>query len=227
MGLSIKETSLPVSAPSSPFHKPDDIRPLQLAETSPNQPAIPSDNERFIRQAFVQNPKQGFELLFREYYSPLCSHAVRFVYSRDVARDLVSDLFAVFWQKALHEQINTSYRAYLYAAVRNRALKYLQRELGRETTFSTTEMENESSLFATTETLTPEELLRYDELYNRVEDLVQQLSPQRQKVFIMNRIEGKKYQTIAQELNVTLKTVEAHISSALSTLRKALQKDWQ
>jgi RNA polymerase sigma-70 factor (family 1) len=224
-GLLLKETLLPVSDSSSPFHQPDDIRPLRLAKTSPNQPAITVDNELFIRQTFAQNPQQGFELLFREYYGPLCSHAVRFVYSRDIARDLVSELFAVFWQEALHEKITTSFRAYLYTAVRNRAFKYIQRELGRETTYSTVEMESESSPFATTETLTPEELLSYDELYNRVEGLIQQLSPQCQKVFIMNRIEGKKYQAIAQELNVTLKTVEAHISKALSTLRKALQRD--
>ncbi|HAO50313.1 MAG TPA: RNA polymerase sigma-70 factor, partial [Runella sp.] len=39
------------------------------------------DVEYLIRQAFEEDARRGYELLFRRYYRPLCSQAVRFVYS--------------------------------------------------------------------------------------------------------------------------------------------------
>ena len=89
------------------------------------------DNEQFIRKTFEDDTKKGCELLFKCYYNTLCSHAVRFVYSKQVAEDLVGEVFYVFWQKQLHLQIHTSFRAYLFTAVRQRALTYLRWEFSR------------------------------------------------------------------------------------------------
>lgn len=183
------------------------------------------DDELFIRKAFAHDPKKGGELLFREYYGALCSHAIRYVYSREVARDLVGDVFYHFWQKELYSRITTSYRAYLYAMVRHRALNYVQREFSRETTMTSLESAETDEFPVSIDRLTPEDILSYDELHRKVETVICQLSPQSQKVFMMNRFEGKKYQVIADELQVTLKTVEAHMSKALASLRKALRND--
>jgi RNA polymerase sigma-70 factor (ECF subfamily) len=209
-GLPLVET--PLGGP--PVFRPDPASPKPGGQ-------VGIDDERFIRQAFDLAPQKGCALLFREYYGPLCSHAIRFVYAREVARDIVSDVFCVFWQKQLYREITTSYRAYLYTAVRNRSLKYLQREFVRQISVSHFDGTDSSDALAPAETLTPEDLLAYDELHNRVETAIRELPPQRQKVFMMNRFEGKKYQTIADELHISLKAVEGHISKALVSLRKA------
>lgn len=52
---------------------------------------VADDRELFIRKTFEQSPEEGCALLFRLYYSPLCSYAVRFLYSKDAAADLVSE----------------------------------------------------------------------------------------------------------------------------------------
>lgn len=187
-----------------------------------SDPASPADRELFIRMAFEEDPKKGFELLFREYYAPLCSHAVRFVYSRDIARDLVSDLFCAFFQKELYKRIDSSYRAYLYRCVRNDSLKHLQRELGYLAGPAPAGADDETA----TGVSTPEDLLRYEELAATIETVIGRLSPQSRKVFLMNRYEGKKYQQISAEMQISLKTVEAHMSKALALLRKTLQADW-
>ncbi|MGV3558120.1 RNA polymerase sigma-70 factor [Larkinella arboricola] len=164
-------------------------------------------------------------MLFREYYGPLCSHAIRFVYSREVARDLVSDVFYTFWQKELHRHITTSYRAYLYTTVRHRSLNYLQREFCHEANLTNLESAELDQGAFSTASQTPEDIMNYDELLHKVEEVICRMSPQNQKVFMMNRFEGKKYQLIAEELQITLKTVEAHMSKALASLRKALRQD--
>ena len=64
----------------------------------------PVDNEFLLRQMFCQNTKQAFTLLFRRYYPNLINQAVRFVYSKEVAEDIVADVFTAFWQERTFEQ---------------------------------------------------------------------------------------------------------------------------
>lgn len=179
-----------------------------------------ADKEFFIRKAFEQDSVKGYELLFRQYYGPLCSHAVRFVYNREVAEDLVAEVFYTFWKKKLHEQITTSFRAYLFTSVRNKSLTYIKWEFDKEKSEELEENDKASS------TLEPDEVMEFDELYLHIEKTINLLPPQCQKVFLMSRFEGKSYKEIAEKLNVSGKAVEAHISKALVTLRKALQHYW-
>ncbi len=173
------------------------------------------DKEIFLRKAFDDDPVKGCELLFKQYYASLCSHAVRFVYSREVAEDIVGDVFFVFWRKKLHLTINTSFRAYLFTAVRNRALKYVQREFGKTEDVATVEHSDAASS-------SPEEIVLYHELSLRIERVIKSLPPQCQKVFLMSRYERMKNHEIAAELAVSVKAVEAHIAKALGILRSIL-----
>ncbi len=181
----------------------------------------PPDREWFIRKTFETDPEKGCELLFKYYYNPLCSHAVRFVYAKQVAEDLVGEVFYVFWQKQLHTQIHTSFRAYLFTAVRQRALTYLRWEFGRSNA-----SEPVTDLHRASAHPSPEQVLQYDELYCSIEKAIQTMTPQSQKVFLLNRFEGKKNQAIADEMHLSLKTVETHLTNALRILRKALREEW-
>lgn len=68
--------------------------------TQPNEaPTASADSEMLIRLAFESDPRAGCELLYRHYYQALCSHAIRFVYSRSIAEDLVSDVLCQFYTK--------------------------------------------------------------------------------------------------------------------------------
>src|SRR5688572_27446141 len=89
------------------------------------------DEEILIKRAFDNDPKQGCEILFQKYYRILCSHAIRFVYSKEVAEDIVSELFCRFWSDQIYLSITTSYRAYLFKAVRFSAYNYIRWELSK------------------------------------------------------------------------------------------------
>ncbi len=172
------------------------------------------DDETFIRMSLQDNPQKGFEMLYNRFYKPLCSHAVRFVYSKDVAEDIISDIFLSIWKNKTFENIHISYRAYLFTSVRNRCFLYLQQEHKKFTDID----DKENTWIEPSDS--PEEMMFYDELRNQIEKSIGELPPQCQKVFLMNRYEGKKYKEIAEELNIAQKTIEAHISKALAHLRQ-------
>ncbi|MES2520947.1 MAG: RNA polymerase sigma-70 factor [Bacteroidota bacterium] len=177
-----------------------------------------ADAEIFIRQAFQEDTKKGYELLFRRYHRALCSHAVRFVYSKEVAEDIVGDVFLTFWKNQVQTNITTSFRSYLYASVRNRAYNYLQWEFKNDSDID----EIPESVLNQILEETPQSMLQYDELFHKIEKSITTLPPQCQRVFLMSRFENKKNKEIAEELEIALKTVEAHIMKALSQMRKSL-----
>ena len=73
----------------------------------------------------------AFEVLFRERYSSLCRFVYGYVHSREVAQDIVQDLFLRLWERA-RIPIASLTAAYLYTAVRNRALSYLRHQREHE-----------------------------------------------------------------------------------------------
>jgi RNA polymerase sigma-70 factor (ECF subfamily) len=108
----------------------------------------------------------------------------------------------------------------LFAAARNRSLKHLHKEFGRAR-----DVVDPENLSAENLMPSPQEILLYDELFKKIERTIQSLAPRNQMVFLMNRFEGKKYQQIATELNISVKAVEAHISKALHVLRRSVRDE--
>ncbi|MBL7817102.1 MAG: RNA polymerase sigma-70 factor [Saprospiraceae bacterium] len=176
--------------------------------------------EVFLQKIFEQDARRGCEILFKRYYTNLCNHAMRFVYSKEGAEDIVSEIFASFWQNKVYEKINTSYRAYLYKAVRYRSYNYIKSELNQIESLKPNDALSEIPV------LQPDELLQFNDLTQKLDRIVQGLPPQCRKAFQLNRLEGKKYAQVAAELNITVSAVERLISRALSKLRTELREDW-
>jgi RNA polymerase sigma-70 factor (family 1) len=177
-----------------------------------------TDDEILLRNQFEQNPEKGCALLFRRYYVNLCNHAIRFVHSREVAEDIVSEIFAAFWQNQTYLQVNTSYRAYLYKSVRHRAYNHLKWQMK----FT----DSPDTVVRTADYQSPDEALHYTELHQKIETVVMNLPPQCRRAYLLKRVEGKKYNEIAEELKISSKAVEALVSRALSRLRKELTVHW-
>lgn len=176
------------------------------------------DSELLLQQTFKDDARQGCSLLFRLYYAPLCSHAIRFVYSKEVAEDIVAEVFCGFWEDEIFRKIHISYRAYLFKSVRHRAYNYVKFELSRKCP---------DEKYCTTQAFSnPDEILQYDELYQLLEETINALPQQCKRVFVLSRLENKRYHDIAKELDISVKAIEAHISKALRILRKKIAQDW-
>ncbi|WP_025763390.1 RNA polymerase sigma-70 factor [Dyadobacter tibetensis] len=204
---------------------PTENKPLQppfVAEKSEADAAgVELDSTYFIKSTFETCPSKGLELLFRRFYGPLCSHAVRFVYSRQIAEDLVSEVFFQFYRSRSYENINSSYTSYLFRSVRNECYTYMKKECNKTDTLSASE-----DLHLSSSHPQPDAEIHFNHLSIKINEVIGQLPSQCQRVFLMSRFENKKYHEIAQELNISPKTVEVHVSKALRYLRSALSGEW-
>jgi RNA polymerase sigma-70 factor (ECF subfamily) len=197
-----------------------DPRPSPSVDGEKSRPTV-YDSELFLRKAFEEDPRKGFELLFRQYYTPLCSHAVRFVYSRQLAEDLVSEVFYQFYRSEAYQKIHSSYISYLFTAVRNEAYTHLRKEFGK-----TDSIESATENHLQSNQPQPDSETHFNNLFLAVNEAVSQLPAQCRRVFLLSRFENKKYNEIAAELQISPKTVEVHMSKALKHLRLALREEW-
>ena len=156
---------------------------------------------------------RAFESLFRTYYEPLCRYACQWVKNMETTEEIVQDLFYILWKEREKLQIFTSVNGYLYRSVKNKSLQYLEQERVRED-YRKMYAEN-----AVIETATPQEELEYKELEQQMEEALYRLPERRQMIFHKHRVEGKKYSEIAQELQISVKTVEAEMTKTLRVLR--------
>lgn len=197
----------------------DKLRISSENEEAPGEGLV-VDEENYLRRLFKMSPEKGFDLLFRKYYGKLCSHCVRFVHSKAFAEDIVSEIFVNFWQKKVYENIDTSFKAYLYKSVQFRSYNFLKKEFLRETG------EIREIDFARKATVDkPDDILFYHELATRLDKIIRSLPAQSRKAFQMSRLEGMKYSEIAREMNITISAVERLISRALVKIKTELRSD--
>jgi len=162
---------------------------------------------------------RAYETLFRRYFEPLCMYGKKITGDMDVAEEIVQELFYTIWKDRSSLRIAWSVKSYLYGAVRNQSLQYLEHLQVRQRYFQHVAGEfTESSSHDS-----PQEILEYKELEQRLENTLEQLPKRQRDIFRMNRFEGKKYDQIAHELSLSVKTIEAEMSKTLKMLRKSFR----
>ena len=145
---------------------------------------------------------QEFEHHFKSLYKPLCLFALRYTDQVDDAEDI--------WDKNRAGNVIGNLKAYLYQAVRNRSLSFTSQPVNAEATEQLPDVEDTSE---------EEDILR-SERDARLWDAIDRLPPERKKIFLLSKRDGLKYQEIAEELNLSVKTVENQMSKALKALRE-------
>jgi RNA polymerase sigma-70 factor (ECF subfamily) len=179
------------------------------------------DVEALIRKTFEVDAKAGMEMIFRNYHSLLCSHAVRYVSSKEIAEDIVSDILFEFQSKGVYNSVTTSYRAYLFTSVRNRAYDYVKKEMNRGNTV----IENAMSV-AGQHSEQPDSITQFDELHHLIERTINSMPLKRKQVYVMHRFESKKSKEIAEEMKISQRTIEAHLYMAIKQIQSALKEHW-
>lgn len=162
----------------------------------------------------------AFEALFHAHHASLCAFAYRYVGARDLAEEIVQEVFLFVWERRETWDVRTSVKNYLLTAVRNAAVSYLRHER------VVRRREAETIALFSRSTPTADRELHNTELAGLVQRAVDRLPDRCRLVFTLHREQGLTYVEIAEVLGISPKTVEVHMGRALKGLRKALAGVW-
>ncbi len=152
-----------------------------------------------------------FETVFKSHFKSLHAYAHTIIQDESMAEEIVQTVFLKLWEAKERMTIHTSLKAYLYKSVYHESLNYLKHKKVRRKYMEEAMAEYKHQ---------HAELSEADkELRLHLKHALQQLPEKCRTVFQLSRFEGLKYQEIADELGISLKTVEAHIGKAMKLLR--------
>ncbi|BDD00882.1 DNA-directed RNA polymerase sigma-70 factor (plasmid) [Persicobacter psychrovividus] len=174
------------------------------------------DNENLL--LFLKGDIKAYETIFRAYYEPLCQFSMRYLADPQQSEEVVQELFTTLWEKRASLNISTSLKSYLFGATRNNCLQLIRKQKVRD------KYQNEVAAMHQNQHFEDLDVMVELELSEKIQQIIAQLPDQRRKIFMMSRFEGKKYQEIADELGLSVKTIENQMSSALKSLRLALHE---
>lgn len=155
-------------------------------------------------------------MIFNQYYQPLVQYGNTFMKDLDEAEDVVQQVFVSVWEKRESTEIHTSLRALLYKAVHNACLNRIKQQKVRRD-FAQSEMAGNTEASVA-------DPLQAKELQQKIEEAIGELPEQCAKIFRMSRFEQLKYQEIADQLQLSVKTVENQMGKALKLMRESLKE---
>jgi RNA polymerase sigma-70 factor (family 1) len=168
--------------------------------------------EALMQRILLDDDYQAFQALFNRMYVPLCTFSMRFVKLREVAEEVVSDVFCNIWRNRKVITVKQP-KAYLFTAVRNRAVDHIRSAKNIWCT-----LEEAADLPASAACI--HESLECDEINLHLNASISMLPKQCRTIYELSRDEGLKYREIAEELSISIKTVETQMGKALKHVRK-------
>jgi RNA polymerase sigma-70 factor, ECF subfamily len=181
-----------------------------------------TDNELLTR--LNNEDLSAFQELYLQYYVPLCVYAKQYTKIKEIAEEIVQDLFLNIWEQKGQLKKIISLKAYLFTAIRNQCLnhlKHLQIVQGYNEYY--TQLLKDAQDYYILSQETGDSIMIANELEKSLMEAIDSLPESCRKIFLMSRFEGLKHQDIADNLGVTLHTVHKQISIALDKLRLALK----
>jgi RNA polymerase sigma-70 factor (ECF subfamily) len=167
----------------------------------------------------VENIKKGnvvlYEQLFKHYYEHLVYFSYRYVKDEQIAEDVVHDVFVNIWNNRNKLDFTLNFKSYLYSAVKNQSLKYIQRNKN----FNDVDIE----VIIVQKKDLPDNIAINNELEKAISKAISELPEKRREIFCMHRFDNLTYSEIALTLDISVKTVETQMSRALKYLRQQLK----
>ena len=172
-----------------------------------------------IRDKQKSKEDQAFELLFRKYYVRLFCFANKFITDPTEAEEIVQEVFLNIWKRKDQLKLDDKIKPYLFKSVQNLCFNFIEHQKVVNNYYAVIEMvyKNQQEDFDTYESVI------YAELQQKIDQAIESLPEACKKVFRMSREDGLKYTEIAQQLNISVKTVETQMGRALQKLKTELK----
>jgi RNA polymerase sigma-70 factor (family 1) len=169
------------------------------------------------RRIAVYEDETAYKELFFRLYNPLIKFAKGFLRSKEVAEEIVSDVFMEIWRRRSELMDIDDLKVYMYICVRNAALKKLQ-QIKKDSIVSLDDFTYEF----TSTYITPEEAILTSELFQRIQSVINELPPRCKLVYKLAKEDKLRYKDISAILNISVKTVDNQLGTALKRIAAAI-----
>ncbi len=173
----------------------------------------------FIR-LLLKNDKQAFSIFFDHYYPKMIRLALIYLPGYQNAEDVVSDVLVKLLKQKTQLSDIQNFEAYLYTAVKNEALNLLK---SKRLKHAYTSYEDQSD-FLTSDFTDPYEVYVANELSELTFNTIEKLPPKRKLVYKFIKDDGLKYKEVAELLEISERTVEAHLKLAVKEIRQVVKQ---
>jgi RNA polymerase sigma-70 factor (family 1) len=168
----------------------------------------------FLAEQMKRGNSKAYDFLMNSFYQKLCGYAYTLSHDRAAAEDIVQNVFVTVWSNK--KNINTSFsiKSYLYKSVYNEFINQYRK--------------NKPVFFLEKKYLESVDLVventyeNLDELLQLMDKEINELPPKCRKIFLLNKKEGLTHIEISEHLNISIKTIEGHMTRAFKILRNKL-----
>ena len=166
-----------------------------------------------------KNDVAAFDTLYWKYHEVVYRNILKFVKEATVAEDILQEVFIKLWEKRQEVKASQSVAGWLFVISFNLSVNYTRKKLREQNLHKkllTLELGEELSVDYKT---------MQEAQYHLLEKAIAELSPQRRKIVTRCKLEGKTYDEVASELNISRNTVKEHLSAAMVKLNDYIQKN--
>lgn len=175
--------------------------------------------DKILVDKFREGDTKAYDVLFKRYYPTFYRYALKNVKDTFVAEELTMDVMLGLWKNKGNVYIDQDLQAYLYKATKNALYNHYRKKILATVSIDVVNEETTAS-----DGRSVYDSLQSSDLEKIYQQKLSELSPQRRKVYQMSREENKTYSEIAEDLNLSVNTVENYMVASLSFFRKHLKE---
>lgn len=166
-------------------------------------------DDQLLKQLY-ESDERAFAEIYNRYWKPLYTSAHNILQVKEAAQDVVQEVFISLWKRREAIQVDVL-QSYLHQAVRFQVFKAIRAEKTDQQFFS--------RLARISKDILIEDPVLFKELESLYQQLILSLPPDEQEIFLLHRDGGYTYKQIAEQKNISVKTVEKKMSHALREMR--------
>ena len=172
-----------------------------------------------LQTRIAKDDETAFTQLYLHFGKKLIHFSVSLVRSKEIAEELVEDVFVKLWANRYHITEIENLTVYLYVAVKNRSLNVLSQKAKELVASSFDYLDTTVDEFAAD----PYDLMITAEMMGRMHQAIESLPPRCKMIFKLIREDGLKYKEVGDILNISVNTIDAQMAIAVKKICTALQ----